>query len=117
MTRHDVGKVPKALRRVPLRSDVDVNSTPPAGVAFRSGVSKLPAKLLQGFDVTVGQDRGDQFAFLFFRPRNGNVLLEFPLAPLTVPCAPSAVSVAAGSVLIRNKRNILRTNITSILKS
>src|SRR5699024_11875411 len=56
--------------------------------------------LLQGFDVTVGQDRGDQFAFLFFRPRNGSVLLEFPLASLTVPCAPSAVPVAAGSVLI-----------------
>ena len=27
VARHDVGKVPKALRRVPLRSDVDVNST------------------------------------------------------------------------------------------
>src|SRR5699024_4559596 len=112
---HNIGKVPKALRRVPLRSDVDVNSTATAGVAFRSGVPKLPAKLLQGFDVTVGQDRGDQFAFLFFRPRNGSVLLEFPLASLTVPCAPSAVPVAAGSVLISACAEVGGGNLHSLL--
>ena len=100
VARHDVGKVPKALRRVSLRPDVDVDSAAPAGVAFRSGVSELPAKLLQGFNVAVVQDRSDQFAFLLVRSRNGNVLLEFPLAPLAVPCAPSAVPVAAGGVLI-----------------
>ncbi len=97
---HDVGKVPKALRRVPLRPDVDVDSAPSGGIAFRAGVSELPAKFLQGFDIAVGQDRGDQFTFLVFRSRNGNILLEFPLAPLAVPCAPGAVPVAAGGVLI-----------------
>ena len=115
MARHNIGKVPKALRRVPLRSDVDVHSTATAGVAFRSGMSELPAKLLQGFDVAVGQDRGDQFAFLFFRSCDGNVLLEFPLAPLTVPCAPSAVSVAAGSVLISACAKVGSGNLRGLL--
>ena len=83
-----------------LRSDVDVDSASSGGVAFRSCVSELSAKFLQGFDIPVGQDRGDQFAFLLVRPCDGNVLLEFPLAPLCVPSRPGAVAVAAGSVLV-----------------
>ncbi len=97
---HNVGEVPKALRCVALRSNVDVNSASSGGVAFRSCVSELSAKLLQGFDVPVGQDRGDQFAFLLVRPCDGNVLLEFPLAPLCVPGAPGAVAVAACGILV-----------------
>ena len=100
VARHDVGEVPKALRRVPLRPDVDVDSASSGGIALGACVSELPAKLLQGFDVAVGQDWGDQFAFLFFRSRNRNVLLEFPFASLAVPCAPGAVPVAAGGVLV-----------------
>src|SRR5699024_5862846 len=100
MARHDVGKVPKALRRVTLRPNVDVDPAAPAGVAFCASVSELPAKLLQGCDIPVGQDRGDQLAFLVFRPRDVTVLLEFPLAPLAVPCTPGAVPVASGSILI-----------------
>ena len=34
VARHDVGKVPKALRRVPLRPDVDVDPAAPAGITF-----------------------------------------------------------------------------------
>lgn len=100
VARHDVGKVPKALRRVPLRPDVDVDSASSGGIAFRTVVAKLPAKFLQGFDVAVGQDRGDQFAFLLVRSRNGNVLLEFPFASIRIPSRPGAVSVAAGGVLV-----------------
>ena len=100
VARHDVGKVPKALRRVSLRPDVDVDPAPSGGVALGSSVSKLSAKLLQGFNVPVGQDRSDQFAFLLIRPCDGNVLLEFPLAPLCVPSRPGAVAVAACGVLV-----------------
>ena len=96
---HNVGEVPKALRCVALRSNMDVNSASSGGVAFRSCVSELSAKLLQGFDVLVGQDWSDQFAFLLVRPCDGNVLLEFPLAPLCVPGAPGAVAVAACGIL------------------
>ena len=97
---HNVGEVPKALRCMPLRSNVDVDSASSGGVAFRSCVSELSAKLLQGFDVPVGQDRGDQFAFLLVRSCNGNVLLEFPLAPLCVPSRPGAVAIAACGILV-----------------
>ena len=100
MARHDVGKVAKALRGVPVCPDVDVDPASSGGVALGSVVTKLPAKLLQGFDVIVGQDRGDQFAFLVIRSRNGNILLELPLAPVCVPGRPGAVSVAAGGILV-----------------
>lgn len=100
MACHDVGKVAQALRRVSLRPDVDVDTASSGGVALGACVSELPAKLLQGFDVAVGQDRGDQFAFLLVRPCDGNILLEFPLAPIRIPSRPGAVPVAAGSVLV-----------------
>lgn len=100
VARHDVSEVPKALRRVPLRPDVDVDSASSGGIALGACVSELPAKLLQGFDVAVGQDWGDQFAFLLVRSRNRNVLLEFPLASIRIPSRPGAVSVAAGGVLV-----------------
>ena len=100
MACHDVGKVAQALRRVSLRPDVDVDAASSGGVALGACVSELPAKLLQGFDVAVGQDRGDQFAFLLVRPCDGNILLEFPLAPIRIPSRPGAVPVAAGSVLV-----------------
>ena len=82
---HDVGQVAEGLRCVAFGTDVDVDPASSGGIALGACVSELPAKLLQGFDVAVGQDRGDQFAFLLVRPRNGNILLEFPLAPLCVP--------------------------------
>ena len=100
MARHDVGEVAKRLRRVPLRSDVDVYSASPGGVALCSRVAQAADELLQGFDVFVGKDRCDQFALFAVRSRDGNVLLEFPLAAFAVPCAPGFVPVAAGCVFV-----------------
>ena len=51
---HDVGEVAERLRRVAVRSDVDVDSAAPACIALCACVAKLSAKLLQGFDVAVG---------------------------------------------------------------
>ena len=97
---HDVRQVAERLRCVAVRTDVDVDSAAPAGVALRAVVAKLAAKFLKGLDVAVVQDRGDQFAFLVVRTADGNVLLEFPLTPFCVPCAPGAVAVAARGVLV-----------------
>ena len=97
---HDVGEVSKALRGVALGSDVDVNSASSGGVALCTCVPELSAKFLQGFNVLVGQDRCDQFAFLLVRPYDGNILLEFPLPALCVPGAPGTVAVTACGVLV-----------------
>ena len=97
---HDVGQVAQGLRGVALGADVDVDSAAPGGVALGARSAQPANQLLQGFHVGVGQDRGNQLAFFAVRAGNGNVLLEFPLASLAVPCAPGAVPVAVGGALV-----------------
>ena len=98
MACHDVGQVPKGLRRVALGSDVDVDSAAPGGVALCSGLAEAAAQLLQGFNVLVAEDRGDQFALFAVRSLDADVSLEFPLAAGGIPSAPGIVSVAVGGV-------------------
>lgn len=108
---HDVGQVAQGLRRVALGADVDVNSAAPGGVAFGARPAKPADEFLQGFHVGVGQDWGNQLAFFAVRPGNGNVLLEFPLASLAVPCAPGAVPVAVGGALVTSGAKELGGNL------
>ena len=96
---HDVCQVAQRLRCVPVCPDVDVYPASPAGIALRACVAELADKLLQGFDVPVAEDGRHQFTLFAVRPRDGNVLLEFPLASVAVPSRPGAVSVAARRVL------------------
>ena len=100
VARHNVCQVAERLRRVAVRSDVDVDSAAAARVALRAVVAKLAAKFLQGLDVLVSEDWGDQFAFLAVRSRDADVPLELPLASLGVPCAPGVVAVAVGGVFV-----------------
>ena len=100
VARHDVGEVAEGLRGVSLRSDVDVDSASSGGVALCSGVAKLADEFLQGVHVLVGEDRGDHLALLAVGSGDADVPLEFPLAALAVPGAPTVVSVAAGGVLV-----------------
>lgn len=100
MACHDVCEVSQALGCVPVGSDVDVDSAAPCGVTLGSGVPKLSAKFLQGFDVAVLEDRGDQFALFVVWALNGNVLLEFPFSAGLVPCAPGVVAVPSCGVLV-----------------
>ena len=97
---HDVGKVAERLRRVAVRTDVDVDSASPAGIALCACVSKLSAKFLKGFDIAVGKDRRDHLTFFIVRSADGNVPLEFPLATFAVPSRPGVVPVAACCVLV-----------------
>ena len=98
MACHDVCQVPQGLWGVAVRSDVDVDSAAPGGVALGSGLAEAAAKLLQGLDVLVAEDRGDQLGLLAVRTADADVPLEFPLSALGVPCALGVVSVAAGGV-------------------
>ena len=98
VARHDVRQVAERLRRVAVRSNVDVDSAAPAGVTLRAVVAKLAAKLLQGLDVLVVEDRGDQFALFAVRSLDADVSLEFPLAAGGIPSAPAIVTVAVGGV-------------------
>ena len=95
MACHQVGKVSECLRRVAALADVDVHAAHVGGVALRSRVAQSSQKFLQAFDVFVVQDGRDQFGL--FGTASGfdaDVALEFPLASLVVPCAPSALAVA-----------------------
>ena len=100
MACHDVGQIPKGLRGVAVRSDVDVDSAAAGGVALGSGLPEDPDQFLQGGNVGVVKDRGDQFALLIFAALDADVALEFPFAVLCVPCAPGAVAVAVGGVFV-----------------
>lgn len=97
---HKVCEVSEALRCVSLGSNVAVDSTSPRVITARSCLSEPSHKLLQGFDVCVVQNRCDQFALFAVGACDAHVPLEFPLAPLCIPCAPSVVAVAAGRVLV-----------------
>ena len=100
MACHNVCEVSQGLRRVAVGSDVNVYSAAPCRVALCARFPKSANKLLQGFHILVGEDRGDHFAFLAVGSRNADVLLEFPLAPLAVPCGVGAVAVAVCGVLV-----------------
>lgn len=92
---HEVGEVSECLRRVAALADVDVYAAHVGGVALRSRVAQPPQKFLQALDVFVVQDGRDQFGLLGAASGfDADVALEFPLASLVVPCAPSAVAVA-----------------------
>ena len=98
VTCHDVCQVAEGLRGVAVCSNVDVHPAAAGGVALRARLAEPSAKLLQSFDVLVAEDRGNQLGLLGVRSRDADVLLEFPLAAVCVPCAPGAVAVAAGGV-------------------
>ena len=92
---HQVGKVSECLRRVVVLADVDVHAAHVGGVALCSRVAQSPQKFLQSLDVFVAQDGRYQFGLLCAASSfDADVALEFPLASLVVPCAPSAVAVA-----------------------
>ena len=107
MACHDVGEVAEGLRRVAVRSDVDVNAAASCRVALCACLAKPSANLLQGFDVLVVEDRRDHLAFFIVRSGDRNVALEFPLASVRVPCAPGEVSVAAGGVFVAAGSEVL----------
>ena len=97
---HDVCEVPKGLGRVPLGTDMNVNAAAPCGIAFGSSFAQVANQLLQGFHVSVGEDRRDHLAFFAVRSCDADVLLEFPLASALIPSRPGAVAVAASGVLV-----------------
>ena len=96
---HKVCEVSEALRCVSLGSNVAVDSTSPRVITARSCLSEPSHKLLQGFDVCVVQDRCDQFALFAVGACDADVLLEFPLSALCIPCAVGFVAVAVCGVL------------------
>ena len=81
-------------------ADVNVNSAASGVVALCARLAEAADQLLQGFDVLVVQDRCDHFALFAVRSADAHVALEFPLASLCVPSAPSVVAVAEGCVLV-----------------
>ena len=81
-----------------LGADVDVDAAAAGGIALGSGLAESANQLLQGFDVGVGQDGGDQFAFLAVGAADADILLKFPFPPLDIPGAPGAVAVPSGGV-------------------
>ena len=85
MACHDVCEVSERLGRVPLGTDVDVNTAASCGITFCSGFAEAANQLLQGLHVNVGEDRRDHLAFLAVRARDADVLLEFPLASALIP--------------------------------
>lgn len=97
---HDVCEVPKGLGRVPLGTDMNVNAAAPCGIAFGSSFAQVANQLLQGFHVSVGEDRRDHLAFFAVRSCDADILLEFPLASALIPSRPGAVAVAASGVLV-----------------
>ena len=95
---HDVHKVADGLCGVVAFADVDVDPASAAWAALCSCLAEQPDNLLQGFDVVVGEDRGDQFAFFCVRSVDAHIPLEFPNPALSVLASPAVISVLAGSV-------------------
>ena len=100
MACHNVCQIPQGLWCMPLCSNVDVYSASSGCIAFGSCFSKESDNLLQGWNILIGKDRGYHFAFMCVIPANGNVLLEFPFPSLSIPCAPGAVTVSSGCILV-----------------
>ena len=61
--RHDVHKVADGLCGVVAFADVDVDPASAAWAALCACLAEQPDDFLQGFDVVVGEDRGDQSHF------------------------------------------------------
>ena len=96
--RHDVHKVADGLCGVVAFANVNVDSASAAWAALCACLSEQPDDFLQGFDVVVGEDRGDQFAFFCVRSVDAHVPLEFPNPALLVLASPAVISVLAGGV-------------------
>lgn len=96
--RHDVHKVADGLCGVVTFADVDVDPASAAWAALCACLAEQPDDLLQGFDVVVGEDRGDQFAFFCVRSVDAHIPLEFPNPALLVFASPAVISVLAGCV-------------------
>lgn len=67
LRRHDVHKVADCLCGVVAFTDMNVDSASAAWAALCSCLSEQSDNFLQGFNVVVGEDRGDQFAFFCVR--------------------------------------------------
>lgn len=98
MACHQVRKVAQGLCGVVCCSDVNVNSASASSVALGSGLAQSSAKLLQGFDVAVVQNRGNHFALVGIVTGDAYILLELPFAAFGVPGANRAVAVAVGGI-------------------
>ena len=96
--RHDIHKVADGLCGVVAFADVDVNPASAAWAALCACLSEQSDNLLQGFDVVVGEDRGDQFAFFCVRSVDAHIPLEFPNPALSILASPAVISVLAGGV-------------------
>ena len=96
--RHDIHKVADGLCGVVAFANVDVNPASAAWAALCACLSEQSDNLLQGFDVVVGEDWGDQFAFFCVRSVDAHIPLEFPNPALLVLASPAVISVLAGRV-------------------
>ena len=96
---HDVDQIPQGLCGVVALADVDVDSASSGGAALRSSLPKEAEDALQGLDVVVGEDRGDQLAFLVVRSADAHVPLELPNPALLVFASPGHVAVLCGCVV------------------
>ena len=83
---HQVCKVSEGLCGVSFCSDVNVYSAAPCCIAFCSCLAKSSDEFLQGFNVAVGEYRGYQFALFDVGSVNADILLEFPLSAVCIPC-------------------------------
>ena len=73
-------------------------------------MAQLPEEFLEGVHVRVGQDWGNQFAFLVVRSADAHVPLEFPFPALCIPGAPGHVPVPAGRVFVAAGAEVLSSN-------
>lgn len=83
---HDVDQIPQGLCGVVSLADVNVDSASSGGAALGSCLPKEADDALQGLDVVVGEDGGDQLAFLIVRPADAHVPLELPNPALMKVC-------------------------------
>ena len=98
MRRHDIDQVSDSLCSVVAFANVNVYSASAAWTTLCSRLAEQPNDILQGFDVVVGENRGDQFAFFCVRSVDTHIPLEFPNPALLVFASPAVISVLAGCV-------------------
>ena len=100
VTCHQIGEVAEGFRCVVTLADMDVYAAHMGGIALCSCTAQSAQKFLQEFDVLVAKDGRDQFGLLCaVSSFDADITLEFPLAPLSVPGAPCAVTVAICRIL------------------
>ena len=83
---HQVCEVSEGLCGVSVCSDVNVYSAAPCCVAFCSSLAELSDQFLQKLNVAVVKDRGYKFALFAVWSADADILLEFPLSAVCVPC-------------------------------